>query len=425
MLIPVIGHSGEVLDLKRSLQKALDKSPQYQSQILTETNAALSEKNSWMTQFPTFDLQASHSFFQHSRGDQQLNPLGPQHAPWSDQLGLAVNLNVYDNGDSWRQAQIASLTHKIETLRLSNERSRLLTNVAKAYYDFSIAHESVELQKSQIEALRIQFRSIQGRYQQGLSSNRDFLRIKALLQSSEIGLLSQQINLSNSQSALRLLINESVDVEFLPIDVSKIDITKIEFPLATIDQSIEYQITHLQTQVSGLTFETIHRLKWPRVTAKASSNYLIPQYIGPKSSGLDDPFWNLQAMIVLDYRIWDWGKNVRTVQIANNQKSIEENSRQITLAQITHSLDELHNQAKILQHSAQMSSDILKANADVYQSLNRGYFDGKVSYLELITALNDLYSSRTQDLGLRFNILKLRAELAHAQGNIDEALSLQ
>ena len=72
-----------------------------------------------------------------------------------------------------------------------------------------------------------------------------------------------------------------------------------------------------------------------------------------------------------------------------------------------------------------LNRQILKANEEAYRALNRGYLDGNVSYLELITSLQDLYSSRSQEQTLYFEVLKLRAELAYYQGTVNEVLQIQ
>lgn len=413
-------NASQQVDFHQALQRAIDKSPQYRSLKLAEQNSKLAEKNAWNSLLPTFDLQASHSYNQ--LGGSSYFNIAPLHYPWSNQAGLMINETLYDNGDTYRLAKIASLDRKIGILNLESGRSRLLVNAAKAYYDFSAAYGSVELQKQQIEALRYQFRMIERRYEQGLRSNRDYLRIKTQLQSSEVNLLSQQISLENTRTNLRAALAESPDIDFIPLDAAKIDITKVDEPHLDPEETYEYQTSGLQDRISDLRYETIHRKEWPRLSLKSSYGYVQPQYIGPQMAGNDDPFWNFQAMIVLDYRLWDWLRTQRTVDIAENQKNIERNTQSLNRLQVQQNLDQLQKQALLLKKSFHMSIQILKSSEEAYQSLNRGYLDGKVNYLELITALNDVYSSRTQNLNLRFNILKYRAEQAHAQRKIDEVL---
>ena len=420
LLLSMTSQAMESIDFHQALQRLLDRSPQYQNLTLIEKNATLAMKNAWNSLLPTVDLQANHVYNQMG-GNDYLN-LAPLHYPWSNQAGLIITENLYDNGDTWRQARIASLVQHVEALNLESGRSRLLTNAAKAYFDFSSAYGSMQLQKQQIDVLRNQFHMIERRYQQGLRSNRDYLRIKAQLQNSELGLMSQQISLENSKTSLRAALGESPSTDFIPIDAVRIDFGKIDYPTLDPEQTYEYQVADLQDQISGIRYESVHRKEWPRLTLKGSYGYVVPQYLGPHTSGVDDPYWNFQAMIVLDYRLWDWLRTQRTVDIAENQKNIERNNQQLNRLQVQQNLDLLQKQSSTLRQSFQLSGQLLKSNEAAYQSLNAGYLDGKVTYLELITALNDLYSSRTQDLNIRFNILKFRTEQAHAQRKIDEVL---
>lgn len=410
----------ETIDFHQALQRAVDRSPQYRSLILSQKNSTLLAKNAWNALLPTIDLQANHMYNQMG-GNDSLNA-AQLHYPWSNQASVSINENLYDNGDTFRLAKIASFGETVGLLNLESGRSLLLVRSAKAYYDFSAAFGTVELQKQQIEALRYQFRMIERRYQQGLRSNRDYLRIKAQLQSSELGLLSQQINLENTKTNLRAALGEPPDTDFIPLEGSRIDFGKVDYPQLDPEETYEYQVSGLQDKISELRYESVRRKEWPRLTLKSSYGYVMPQYLGPHLSGFDDPYWNFQTMLVLDYRLWDWFNTKRTVDIAENQKQIERNTQQLTRLQVQQNLDQLQKQAALLKRSYQMSTQILKSSEEAYQSLNRGYLDGKVTYLELITALNDLYSSRSQDLNLRFNILKFRAEQAHAQRKIDEVL---
>lgn len=406
------------LDFHQTLQRSLDRSPRYQTFVLTAKNAQLGEKNAWVSLLPAFDLQATHTYTQQS-GNSYYS-ISPYHYPLSNQAGLSITENLYDNGETWRQAEIASLNREYENLNLESGRSRLLVDVAKAYFDYSIAAAAVELQKQQIESLRTQLRMIEGRYKQGLRSNRDYVQVKAQAQSAEISLVTQQISLDSAQSALRLAIGEDTAVQFLPVDVSRMDFSRGPDSHVDVEQTYDYRLTHVQEKISDIRFQSAQRTEWPRLSLRGTYNYVQPQYIGSRTDGIDDPFWNLQAMLVLDFHLWDWGKTWRTVEIADNQKNIERSQQRQTRLQALDSIQTTQKQLSLLQSSFVISGEVLRAKEEAYRVLNRGYVDGKVTYLELITALNDLYSSRNQDLNLRFSILKLRAELAYIQGNVDD-----
>ncbi len=407
---------GEAIDFHAALQRALDKSPKYNSLVLTERNASLLESNGWSALLPSFDLNATHTYTQKNE------PLHPSHYPWSNQAGLMITENLYDNGDTWRAAKIAGLNRRIEALNLQSGRSRLLVDVAKSFYDFSSANGGVELQKQQIEALRLQFHTIEGRYLRGLRNSRDFLRIKTQLQSAEIGLISQTLGLENARTALRTMIGEDGQPDFVPL--VQLETPGLQFPVVNAENSYDVRIANLRESVATLIYESLHRTEWPRLNLKSSYNYVQPQYFGGKNAGLDNPYWNFQAMVTLDYHLWDWGQTRRKIEVAENLRRIEDNTQAQTRLQVVQNLDSLQKQVTLGKSSLLLSEQILKSSESSFHSLNLGYLEGRVNYIDLVTALNDLYASRSQNLNLRFSLLKLRAELAHNEGTVDDVLKI-
>lgn len=414
--------AADVLNFQQTLQRALERSPEFSSLALKAQNAKWASTSAWTALLPTIDLQASYAYNRQNTSNYFTSVY--QHAPWSNQAGVSINENLYDNGVTWRLAKISDLNEKAQELGLQSGRDRLLVNVAKAYYDFSLAMGTADLQRQQIETLKTQFRTIEGRYRQGVSSNRDYIRIKAQVQSAEISLLSQEIQIQETKQALRLLVGDAEATEFKPLQPKRSLLKDLPSKISE-KATYEFRIAEIQERISEVTYESANRLQWPRLSLKGSYNYTVPQYLGEKFAGVDDPYWNLQVMLILDYRLWDWGTSQRTVRIAENQKRVEQNTQVSSRLKVSQDLLQLENQMRLIQQSYDVSQQILKANQLAYDSLNRGYRDGKISYLDLITALNTLYSSRSQDLSLCFNFLKSRLEWAYYEGTVDEALKIQ
>lgn len=420
--------SANLLNFHQALEAALDHSAEYQTLKLRRENARLEAKNAWATLLPAFDLQATHTYAQQNSTAYVLPSY--RHAPWSNQAGLTISENLYDNGVSYRQARAAELADELQELALESGRARLLINVAKAYYDFSLAVATLELQRQQIQTLNTQFRAIESRYRQGLSSNRDYLRIKAQGQSSEIGRVSQELHVAEVKKALRLWIGVDEGTEFVPYEVSPEVVRRLqdqEKPVSEInlENTYEFRSATLSERISEITRTSARRAEWPRVSVQGSYNYTVPQYLGEKIPEIDAPYWNLQVMLVVDYRLWDWGKKERTVKVAENLTEIEMQTQRLNRLKVREDLQELGARVALLKQSYHLSQQILTANQDVYDSLNRGYREGKISYLDLITALNNVYGSRTQDLALKFDILKSRLDEAYYRGTVDDTLKTQ
>ena len=319
----------EALDFHATLAKALDNSPAFKSQRLDQESSQLLEKNAWTSLLPMADLRATHAYTEFS-GPQLATTNIPTHAPWSDQLGLTVTENLYDNGDTFRKARVASLDRKIADLNFEKGRSRLLVDVAKAFYDYSSAVGSLELQKQQIETLKGQLRSIEGRYRQGVSSNRDYLRIKAQVQTSEISLFTQEISVQNLATNLRVLLGDREAPAFLALKSDAIFNPVMNSKAIDVQSTFEFRAADLEDRASEIRSITAKRNLWPRLTLQGSYGYNVPQYIGPKNAGLDDRNWDLQAMIFLDFHLWDWGTAWRSSKVAVNTEQKEKFTQEIS-----------------------------------------------------------------------------------------------
>lgn len=422
-----VSAESEKIDFQQALALARARSPDFDVSKRLDKNAQLTYKNTWATLLPQIDIQAQH-YYNAPVGSIVSSALSPtglvttQASPWSDLLALNVSENFYDNGDSFRLMKIADLSRESVRLDLTHRLEKLLLKVATAYYAFSQSVGNLELQKKEIETLRQEFRTIEGRYRQGVNSNRDYLRIKAQLQRSEVDFATQKISEEETIQALRVAIGVKEAVDFLAFTPDTQVLANLKFPSLMAEETIDYQIAHLQNKISDLKYLTVARQNWPRISLKSGYSYNEPQYIGPEIPGTSS-YWNFQVALFLDYSLWDWGTRSRNVEIADNQRNIENDGQETIRIQVSQDLNKLGSQISFYKQSFIKSQQILKDEEDVYSSLNRGYRDGKVTYLELITALNDLYAARTQFLNLQFSLLNTRATLAFYQGNLDEVLS--
>jgi outer membrane protein TolC len=416
------------LDFQAALKRALERSPDFDVAKRNALNARLNYKNSWAVLLPQVDIQLQHLY--NSQGGSAYStttttstgaivPLTATQS--SDLFGLTVNENLYDNGDSWRAMEVAEYGRDIGNLTLKKGQQQLLLNVAKAFYNYSSAVANLELQEQEIETLRQEFRTIEGRYQQGVNSNRDFLRIKAQLQKSEIDFATQKISLQDSLQSLRLAMGERETLEFVALRPEPEKLKVLQFPNVQPEDSFDYQIAHLQNLISDLKYRTVQRQDWPRLSLKSEYSYNDPQYLNQQLAGTE-AYWNFQVALVLDYSLWDWGTRSNNVEIADNQRSIDNDGQESTRIQVKQDLNRLSVQVGFLSQSFKESEQILKDEQAVYTSLNLGYREGKTTYLELITALSDLYSAKSQFLNLQYSLLSARASLGFYQGNLDEVL---
>jgi outer membrane protein len=413
----------EKLNFKAALQRALDKSPDYDIAVRSRSNSELRSKNAWSLLLPSLDLTANHTFGQLGVGNDNYRAFNQQ--PWTNQLGLRLSENLYNNGENYRLAKIADLEFKVGELSLLRSKNQILVNVAKAYYDFSEAAGNYSLTVAQLKTLKEQFKTMESRYFQGLSSNRDYLRIKADTQRSEVNALTQKYNVQEKREALKAVIGDSGNLDFEPYDPRGLKPDGLTFPTLDPEKTLDFRIASATQDVAEIRNESVRREYWPRLSLQGSYELVQPNYLGNRTDLENQSYTNLQGLIVLEYNIWDWGIRRRNVEISNNEWRIEISKQETTRIQVRQNLRNLNANKTTLLESFKISSQILSASEDVYVSLNRAYREGKVTYIDLINALGDFYGSRTQNLSLRYNLLKLRADLAFYEGNADEVLNAQ
>ncbi len=403
----------ERLTFRQAMQRALEKNPEYLTAVENERISVLNRQNATSRLLPSVEAKAQHAY---TVGEQAISPV---REPWSNSVGLVVNEILYDNGRSWREREIQRAQERIARLNLLQTRHVILQRASKAFFDYSTAAANLELQTAQYELIRKQFNSIQSRYHGGISSNRDFLRIKAQLKKAELRLTSQRFDVEGTRASLNRAIGEKALVDFVALKPEDAFFDGMTAPSPSVAETFELRLIDLQSLVTELRLEAVQREIWPRLSLGASYAYTQPQYVGRRNDPVDDPVWEFQTLLNLEYTIWDWGIRRRNVEIASSQRQIDHNTFELSRLFVSQEIKKLVAQFLLLRESHIQSKQIVKDDAMVFQSLNSGYRDGKVTYLELITALSDSFSSRSEHLSLQFQMLKLRADLAYYQGNVD------
>lgn len=115
--------AAEKIDLRQALTRAQRNSLDFDVLVRTEKMAQATYQNSWSVFLPEADLEAQNGY--NRQGGNSFYTQTTPVAPWSNILGLTINENLYDNGKSWNEMDIASLKRKTSTLGLERGRQQL------------------------------------------------------------------------------------------------------------------------------------------------------------------------------------------------------------------------------------------------------------------------------------------------------------
>lgn len=420
-LLAIGAEARDVLTLQQTLAKALERAPDYRGLVAEEIKAHLSEANAKNMYLPKLDAQARHAYSDVTSSSSTSTSTAV-HSPWSNSLALSLSENLYDNGDSYRLARISDIQWRIARLNREKGRRDLLRRVALAYFDYSSAAMSLTQQKSQASVLKTQFRNIEGRFRQGLSRNGDYLRIKAQLERAEIAITNQEITLNEKRLRLQEIMGAEDEYDFQVLTPKSGALLGLKFMPVDPLKTAEFQIAELIDKASEIRVTSAQRANWPRLSLKGTYSYNQPQYLGSRVSPADDAYWNLEGSIVLDYGLWDWGSRKRDIEIAESQRLIDSTQQDITRLKVKQALNALAQNSAAVQSTYGKSRQIAKDAEEIYAIVSRSYREGKSTYIDLASALDELLSSRLQVVQLEFRLLQARTELSYYDGTIDEIL---
>lgn len=413
-----ISNDPKLFDLSDLLHASITNSLSIKSKQLEIRNAEMRSSNTNAALAPQVDFYASHLY----RNSNTTSSATPE--PWSNEAGISINENLYDNGKSWRARTNSHIEVSISKLQLLKETQSVLLKTHQYFWDYQTKRSQLVLLQEQTQTLKKQFQQIERAYLQGARSNRDFLRIKTQLQSVNIQQLNLEAEMNTSLQTLLSWLGTDKNLNLDNFDLLKTQMRS--FPLTASEDLVETKIDRLLEQLENSNFDQENRKLWPELSLQASYGRIWPQYLGaqPESTSTD-PQWNLQAKLLLTYRFFDWGLTTRQVQIAENSMQIQKLQRTQKIKDLALRIQNLNQQYKQMFESLLISREIEVSSEKAYQALALGYQDGKVSFLELTSAMNESYSARSQSLLILKNIILTWAEISAEQGLLDENFKLR
>jgi outer membrane protein TolC len=405
------------LTVQEAVKLALEQAPRIHSAKANRDIASLEFKNSWSKFLPSLDLSSTFSATEQkpASGD---NVLGSS-------ASLALTENFYDNGATVTNFHIAKANSGIGNFQSDIDRDRLIYDVVKAMYEYSLLRKSLELRKEQQTNIEKQLAVIRARYRQGLQTRRDYIRARAQLQRSVITITNLSESVDTQLFQLRALVglpaSDSTDFAFMAT-------TEISGSPRIVDvtQTRQFKVYELQREVNELKTDLVERDYWPRVNLTGSVTYTFDDFHrgGPfyKDLSSDTKGGTLvgTAGITLSYNLWDWGIRKRDWEKAHAQEILNNSVVRKNQLELESTLHSLRQKLQRYWKDYQLSKDLLSMDKESYDTMDADFRQGRVAYLDLITALNDLSDSQINFYEAYYNLRGTLDEIAFYEGKIYE-----
>lgn len=409
-----------------SLRQAIEQSLQYSPVYLQAKNqlkiTQLQTKNTRSAFLPSLDLNATH-------GVQGANPdrTGEyQLTPWVSGTSLTLTETFYDNGNSYKQRQIAVLKEKLAHLQYEKSKAQVLRSVTTAYYRYAIAEQNLKFTKKNHAELNRLANLVSNQFKQGLKTRKDELSFRSREQRGQLNVINAEKNLVLAKSQLLESIglapgeNIKFDTAIKPILPSKtlaIDIT--------VDKLYEAEILSLQREIGDIEISLAQRKFWPELSLIGTASYGSSKYIDTRQSWDDNDGTQWSLLFNLKFNLIDWGVRSRNIQIAASTQSQTEQSARITQLQAENNLESFKIELQRATESYRISKELQKMEEDTFTLLERDYNAGRSNFLELTTGLANLLDAQSRGLEADLHMADLYLQWKYYTRTLNEETLFQ
>jgi outer membrane protein TolC len=424
--------SAQTLSLKEAVRFALENSRTFDIARKAESVRDLEYKNAVAKLLPSADFLTTNGLQNNipiasANGSTSLLTANPS-APWYSSLTVGMTETLYDNGVSLTGLSVARLNRELSSVNSLKARDGLALDVATEFYKFSLATVLLEVRKQQQGALEKQFRSLSGQYKQGFKTRSDFLRLKTQVQRAEIDRITAENNIVLSTAQLRKILGigaqRSDELSFEPIPVAGNKSKALSFPgkRPPLEGVFDYKTTQIQKEINGASVTLARRNYWPQVLFNSGVTYSNQNYLNgetPFAAG-HQLSWN--ALVTLQLNLFDWGTRRRSVEIAEFNENIQDDTLEQNLLDVNAQITALMADLSRIDHNFKLSRELLDMEEESSRNLETQYREGKVTYLDLITSLSSLLDAKVQFCTSYFDGLGSIARYKFYEGTLYETL---
>ncbi len=444
------------LDLKTSINIALNENPTVKIADVEIQKKDYSKKETIAGLFPSIDFAASYSrtiekqtmymssgaFDMSAMFTPIYNTIGQFHpelempktesSSSSGASGIKVGTdNTYSVGFSaalpiiapqlWKSVQLSSadVEQAVEAARAS--RLSLVNQVEKAYYNMLLAQNSYEVIKMSYDNAKLNAKNFRNKYEQGTASEYDVLRADVQVRNLEPTLLQTENSVKLTKLQLKVLMGMDMAVEISASDkLEDYEASMYEETLninTSLDQNTDLRKLELQTNYLKKVVD-VQRMAWfPTLAVTANYNWTSMSYGGV----FDDFRWNPYSTVGVAFSlpIFQGGSRYFKVRQAKSnvmqlglQRDYLENSLSM---QVQMSMDNIQKSVKQIASNKEGVRQAEKA----YSIMQKSFDIGSATFIDLNDADLALTNSRLSYNQAIYDFLAAKSDLKLLLGNTD------
>ncbi|MGE0174693.1 MAG: TolC family protein [Oligoflexales bacterium] len=404
------------LTLKQTVMFALDNSPAGQKGAIEKTIATRNVDTNYYTFFPQAGLTAQHGF---KRSQPEIE--GEQSSPWVSSLRLSLTENIYNNGKDEANYDLALLQQDLVNEQNERIQADLTLAVVEAFYDLSLKIADEKIVADNLLLLRKQLKTMEAYYRQGLKEKNAYLRIRSQVQRAVLEHKAAQDDVIKASNALKALMgNVPADTEFAVLEPKSLEAEYTAARSPALENHYETHENRILGQIADKSIEVTKKENGLIVSLGADLGYGSSQYMGTGDRFDENDRADWSVVLELNYPLWDWGTYRRNIANKVSEREKVRLSAAEKDLELKKRLEDLRIDYGRSIETFRLNTELLRLEQESFDLLQREYRLGKISYIDLITSFETLFSARSAYTASYFAVMRNHARsLYHDRGLYD------
>jgi outer membrane protein len=400
-------------DLKDAVNYAIENSPESKSARDTLKIAELEKESSLRNFFPSLDFTSTH-------GISDTDPR-TKAKPWASQFELSLTESIYDNGINQNKYNTAKERLAAENLKYENQKNKITLQITNQYLNYVLKLQLSEINSRQYEYVKKQYDLTAKYYYQGMKTKKDYLRFKTQLSRSQINLANaiNDAKLAKIELTKAIGINSSsaADLEFKKIVIDDLSPEGL-LTIPALAEHPLYQTSVIAKKVNELKAELEQKDQFPQISVSTGITYGSSDYLGTGDRYTDNDQIGWNALVTIKYNLWDWGIRDRNSQIAQLNRHVADNDLDSDILQLDSELRQLEITKLETKNNYALAKELLGYETESRDNIQMEYKNGKASFLDLISSLDDFADAETKFLTAAKDLKQTHFEILYHQGKL-------
>jgi TolC family type I secretion outer membrane protein len=346
----------------------------------------------------------------------------PSSTIYSTYYGPSAEINylLWNFGKNYAQTESARQALYAANYQYNQQIQDVILSTELAYFNFNAGLGFVDAAKATLADAQTSYDAAQQKLNTGLGNKQDALQALAQVKNAEFQLEQAQAQVQTARSqlanALGITVSEDLDIvpNQSPIETASLNKQVSDLMAMAMRQRPILMAAYANAQAASYDLAAAKADRWPVVSAVGSASY------GYGSGGvtLGNPYNNYSGGIQVSWEIFTgFNKTYAIINAQEQQRAAEESLRTQELQVISDVWNFYYLFQSALRQVDSTTAQV-EAQEEAYNAIKLGYNTGLNSYVDLLTALDNLATARQQKVQAEANLGTAISNLAHATGTL-------